>query len=292
MASSAIKTGRLPDFIIIGAAKSGTSSLVQYLMRHPQIFMSANKEPEYYSRDAVYAQGIDWYRGLFAAARDDQICGEGSTTYSRWPHTPDVPERIERDIPGAKFVYIMRHPVARTYSHYAHHMRTGVTMTFEQALERDAIYVDCSRYIRQIERYLQRFDRERFLFLFQHDLKNDPRSILDRTQKHLAVKPCDLMAGGEASFNVGGPDHYLRNRTTKRLRRVKPISWLADRMPAGVKDAAFSLLKRSFIGRRIEAENQIPPMKEETRRRLLDLFADETAQLERFLDVELPAWKK
>ena len=125
---------RLPDFLIIGAAKSATTTLYEYLTRQQAIFMSPEKEPCYFSHDDVYAKGEDWYRSLFAGARDDQICGEASTTYSRWPQYPHAAERIARAIPQARFIYVMRHPVERIYSFYGHRMRLQVTMTLEQFL--------------------------------------------------------------------------------------------------------------------------------------------------------------
>ncbi|NER32103.1 MAG: sulfotransferase domain-containing protein, partial [Symploca sp. SIO1C4] len=76
---------RLPDFLIIGAAKSGTTTLYKYLCRHPQICMSNPKEPDFFAIDHIYDQGIDWYSSLFSEARLKQVCGEASTTYTRLP---------------------------------------------------------------------------------------------------------------------------------------------------------------------------------------------------------------
>jgi CRISPR-associated endonuclease Cas1 subtype I-B len=87
------------------------------------------------STDEVYQRGETWYRSLFRHAGTDQLCGESSTCYSRWPHFGDVAGRIARDLPNVKLIYIMRHPVDRAYSHYAHNMQWGVTMSFEEALE-------------------------------------------------------------------------------------------------------------------------------------------------------------
>ena len=112
-----------PDFIIIGAAKSGTTTLYQYLCRHPQIYMSTPKEPDFFSLDMNYHKGIEWYESLFDGAKPEQICGEASTTYSRWHQHPKAAERISQYLPKVKLIYIMRHPVDRAYSFYAYRFK-------------------------------------------------------------------------------------------------------------------------------------------------------------------------
>ena len=79
------KTGRLPDFIIIGSAKSGTTSLYDYLLEHPLIYMSNPKEPCFFDENVAWDKGVAWYSSLFSGAENDQICGEASTNYTRWP---------------------------------------------------------------------------------------------------------------------------------------------------------------------------------------------------------------
>lgn len=283
-------TQRLPDFFILGAAKSGTSALFRYLERHPSIWIPEIKETEFYSKEPLYSKGLEWYQDLFAGVGSDQLCGEASTTYTRWPHTPDVAERIHNDTPNAKMIYIMRHPVERTYSHFVHHTRKGVTRTFEEALDHDDIYVDCSMYMKQIEQYLRFFPRENFLFLFQIDLKKTPRECLDRVTDHLGIERRDLLADGPILRNVSGSDHYVRSKTTGRLRKFKPIGWLADTLPPKWRHGAFNLVKKSPFGRKLEFEYQVPSLTANTRQKLLELFAEPNRQLEEFLGVQLPDW--
>src|SRR5690242_14831106 len=82
--------GRLPDFVVIGGMKCGSTTLFEYLCRHPDVFMCTPKEPGYFSREKVMARGEAWYRSLFADAKPTQLCGEASTCYTRWPHFGDV----------------------------------------------------------------------------------------------------------------------------------------------------------------------------------------------------------
>ncbi len=284
-------TGRLPDFFIIGAAKSGTSALFNYLVKHPQVFMPAVKETEYYSRDSVFSRGEGWYKNLFVDAEENQLCGEASTTYSRWPHTPDAAARIHHDAPRARLIYILRHPVERTYSHYAHHMRRGITMTFEEALDRDGIYVDCSMYMKQIERYLRFFPKERFLILFQDRLRNDPETVLGSVERHLGLSEIDLTTEGRVTKNVSGSDFYLRSQTTEKLKKFKALSWVADRIPPGIRKGAFSVFKKSCFGKRLEAQYRLPPLTDKTREELLRLFEEPNKNLEDFLGAKLPEWR-
>jgi hypothetical protein len=287
---AASRTGRLPDFVIMGAAKSGTTTLWDYLGQHPGIFMCEPKEPEFFSREAVYERGLDWYRGLFAQASGDQLCGEASTTYTRWPHTADAPALMAEVLERPKFVYLMRHPVERTFSHYSHHMRFDVTMTFEEALERDDIYVDCSMYIRQLERYLRFFPEESFLFFETTELRSDPEGLLRKLQAFLGVEEEDLLDVGSGQRNVTGPDFYIRERTTQRLRRIPGLRALADRVPQGARDWVFGKIKASGYGRKLAEEAAVPPMLPETRKRLLGVFEGPNRELERFLGRGFPHW--
>ena len=151
--------GKLPDFLMIGGAKCGTTTFHDYLARHPGLCMSPEKEPSFFSyrpdgegfhgwrrmralyRHACEAAGVEpeplalddsrapdcpwdsalgWYRALFARAKDGQLCGESSTNYTRAPQYPGVPARIAGLLPSAKLLYLMRHPIDRAYSHYVH----------------------------------------------------------------------------------------------------------------------------------------------------------------------------
>jgi hypothetical protein len=279
--------------MIIGAAKSGTSALFGYLCLHPNIFIPPIKETEFFSRESFYNRGLAWYKSLYVEATPDQVCGDASTTYTRWPHTLDAPELIANILPDTKFIYIMRHPVQRSYSHYGHHMREGVTMTFEEALEKDDIYVDCSMYMHQIERYLRFFPRNQFLFLFQDRLKNDPREVMFEIEDFLGIDKIDLTTEGTVKRNVGGQDYFIRSRTTMKLRRIPPIGYLAQMIPEKYRNWLYTaLIKNSPIGKRIEAQYHLPPMLPETRKKLLERYDQPNKDLEKFLGVERPDWKK
>ncbi|MBN1256443.1 MAG: sulfotransferase domain-containing protein [Planctomycetes bacterium] len=284
--------GRLPDFLIIGAAKSGTTTLHSYLERHSMVCMSTPKEPEYFSRQEIYEKGEAWYRGLFSEARADQLCGEASTTYTRWPHTQDAAGRIGKLLPNAKLIYIMRNPVDRTYSHFVHHTRYAINKTFEQALADDDIYVDCSRYLFQIKRYLEFYPRESFLFLFFDDLKENPGALLQRIQAFLGLPEEDLCSEGLVYANVAGVDHYIRHWTTDWIRELPGMRQLRKMLSTETKQHMYNFLKSSFIGKKMARDYNPPEMQPGTRERLIELFRPENEALAEFLGCDLSDWNR
>ena len=280
---------RMPSFVIIGAAKCGTTTLYEYLLRHPAVMMPQLKEPEFFSRNEVYARGLEWYASLFADAGADQLCGEASTTYSRWPHTADAASRLARQLPDVKLIYLMRNPVERAYSHYAHHMRLGVTCTFEEAIARSNEYVDCGLYMMQISRYMRFFNREQLLCLFTEDLKDDPAGVLNQLQAFLGL-PVQQLTEPPIVANKGGADHFIRQHTTRRLRQVPGVSLLADCMPDGLRKAAYNLVCATPQGKRLRSQFQLQPMKPETRTQLHAFFQQPNDRLAEFLGRDLSHW--
>src|SRR5688572_24468381 len=112
----------LPNFFIIGAMKAGTTSLWQYLRRHPEIFMSKLKEPGYFTEELRWDQGIEWYRSLFDDAGSARAVGEASTSYTKWPRFAGIPARMHALVPEARLIYLVRDPGDRIRSHYIHNL--------------------------------------------------------------------------------------------------------------------------------------------------------------------------
>jgi hypothetical protein len=251
--------------------------------------MSTPKEPQFFSSDEVYGRGDDWYRSLFAGAGDDQLCGEASTTYTRWPHTADAATRLAATLPNAKLIYIMRHPVDRAYSHYAHQMRLGVTATFEQAMRRDHSLIDCGLYMAQIRRFLRHFARDSFLFLLLDELKQQPAETMARVQRFLDLSVMPL-TDEPIVANRSGDEHYIRQHTTRRLRRIPGLSALAERMSPSSRQALYELIHRSPVGRCLSRRHRLPAMLPETRTELLRRYERPNRELEAFLGRDLSHW--
>ena len=114
-----------PDFIVIGAMKSATTTLHEQLARQPGLFMSVPKEPNFFSDDDNYAQGLGWYSSLFRDAPAGALRGESSTHYTKLPTHPRTVDRMVQALPDVKLIYVMRHPIDRLISQYVHEIAVG-----------------------------------------------------------------------------------------------------------------------------------------------------------------------
>ena len=172
---TATTVGQLPNFLVIGAMKAGTTSLYHYLRGHPHVFMPSVKELDYFAREPRSNQGIEWYRRQFAPAPAGAIAiGEASTLYTKHPRFPGVPERIAAQIPDAMLIYVVRDPIERIRSHYQHQVALGAERApMAEAIFRDPIYLDTSRYAMQIDRYLEVFSPDQLLVLTSERLRAD-----------------------------------------------------------------------------------------------------------------------
>lgn len=203
---------RLPDYLIVGAQKAGTTSLYDYLVEHPDVLPAATKEVHYF--DLHYRKGVNWYRGHFpprARGGPNAVTGEASPYYLFHPHTP---RRAAELLPDAKLIVLLRHPVDRAYSAHNHELTLGnETLPFEEAIEREPerlagelerleaeplywsyawghhAYLERSRYASQIRRWLACFPREQFLFLRAEDLFADPATVYAKTLDFLGLEP-------------------------------------------------------------------------------------------------------
>ncbi len=302
--TSNTQEGHLPDFIVIGAMKAGTTTLFEYLTKHPDVFMCDPKEPQFFSRNKVFDKGEKWYRTLFSDKQENQICGEASTCYSRAPHFEDAAGRMAEMIPDAKLIYILRHPVERAYSHYKwnaqqYHMhRTEVVQTFEEALEATSEFVDSSNYMLQIENYLKHYDREKLLVLTLDDLKSQPAEVLNACQDFLEIPKIDLTAEGQIRANEHGgtrvADYHAKGKL-KKMRQNPFFKLLRSLIPQGLKETG-----RDLFLKKVSSSNQakkdaerssekLSPLTDETRKALLEQFIEPNKALEEFLGKELPA---
>jgi Sulfotransferase domain len=294
---------RLPNFLIIGAAKSGTTTLYEYLCRHPQIFMSTPKEPEFFARDENYARGIEWYSSLFDNAEPHQICGEASTIYTRSPQFPDAAARIAKHVPQAKLIYLMRHPVDRTYSHYVQRIKTAqnkkeqleIQETFEEQIHRESFFIDSGNYLLQIEQYLPFFPKESFLFLLMEDLIFDLPATLAKVCKFLGIDhTLDLIQGLPITANQAKTHEnwFVRSRITAPLKPIPGVSRLASLLPQNIRDLTYDVLKQMPANSQVKKKYIPATMLSETRQQLLETFREPNQKLAQFLDRDLSNWNK
>jgi hypothetical protein len=292
----------VPDFIILGAMKSGTTTLFEYLSMHPGIFMASPKEPQFFSRKFDEPSGLDWYRSLFSGRAPGQLTGEASTCYSRWPHYGDVAARISKIAPEVRFLYIMRHPVDRTFSNFKHLMHErqlqgrSDPIEFEAAIERFPELLDASHYMVQINRYLAHFDRSRFLFLTTDDLVRGASDVLESAQAFLGLDPIDLVGAEPVHANPSGVAVTKRrlNRSVTRLARHPWVQPFRDMVPEELRHRLRERVTHSsLVANGFRATSKVTRRARLTpaiRATLLERFAEPTRELESFLERDLSDW--
>ena len=184
--------GRLPDFIVIGATKAGTTSLDFYLSLHPEIQMARPKEPRFFIDAAEpagrWGKGIDWYRRLFDGEKE--ICGEASPAYTHAPALPGVPERMARVVPEARLIYLVREPLERLKSHFLMQCRQkGESLGFADflAANPEARCLLASDYGSQLQRYLNWFPPGQILVVESEELARNRSNTLRRIFEFLGV---------------------------------------------------------------------------------------------------------
>ena len=236
---------RKVDFIIIGAAKSGTTTLHGYLSKHPDVFMPELKEPCYFDdtmKDGIepskgWHLGEDWYHGLFTDADDGQLLGEASTNYTRYPQVTNTAKRIFDYNPQIKLIYILRDPVARTYSHFVHRCIKELKLNppfagdFREHLRRDPMCLDSSMYAMQLDQYYEYFEPDSILLLSFSQLKKSPEQVVSKVLDFLGLDDAPSIFEGEVDLN-----------SADRFASIKQRHVIKDRYMSNPFIRAFSKL--------------------------------------------------
>lgn len=164
-----------PNFIVIGAARSGTTSLFQYLDAHPEVYMSQVKELNFFSNEKYWNKGLEWYeRNFKGATSQHKAIGEISPSYTKAPFTEDVVGRIHDYDPSMRLIYIVRSPIERCISHYLHRVQRGYeTREFSEIVNdlSSSSSVAQGLYYDQVSRYLEKFSAEQIMIVPFDDLK-------------------------------------------------------------------------------------------------------------------------
>jgi Sulfotransferase family len=180
----------LPNFVVIGAMKAGTTSLHRYLREHPQVFMPEEKELDFFVAEKRWSRGRSWYEAQFAAADGAIAVGEASPTYTMFPLFSGVAGRVAQLLPDARLVYLVRHPIERMRSHYLHEVEKGRERApIGRALLTDPRYLDTSRYAMQLEQYLAGFSPQRLLVITTEQLRDERATTVRRVLAFLGVDP-------------------------------------------------------------------------------------------------------
>jgi hypothetical protein len=297
----------LPNFIIVGAAKCGTTSLDRYLKQHPDIYMCPVKEPYFFSFmnekpnflgphdtavNNVIVSDIRVYKSFFKDVQNQKAIGECSNSYLFFENTPP---RIKKFIPDCRIIIILRDPIERTYSHYRQAVMIGhEELSFEEALEKEHErkengwrwhyqYIAQSMYYQQVKRYFDLFDRKQvFVGLFE-DLKADPANFTKEILVFLGVDPIVEHINFE-KHNVSGipKSKWLHNflHGPNWLKTItKPFT------PKKLRTQIYQVLyKQSYDF------NSVPAMNQETREKLKKVFREDVEKLSQLIDKKLDKW--
>jgi hypothetical protein len=296
----------LPDLFIIGAPKSGTTSLYEWLRHHPDIFMTPVKEPCYYSRDLAldksgnflrYGVDHDRYVALFADTGDAQRVGEASTRYL---YSKDAAALIAQDQPASYIVAILRNPIDMIASLHAHKFAGGTEdiADFQQALEAEedrhagrrlppdsnpllATYRDRARFGEQISRWLDSFGRERVHVILFEEMVREPAEHFQRLLDFLQVDPVYR----PGSFDAHNQAHGARGGLIRTIARTRPVQFATWKvLPVVIGDARTRELSRrlghSALRRRTVQRASVPA---DLRARLEKEFAPDVARLSELL---------
>ncbi len=212
---------RLPNFFIIGAMKAATSSLHDQLAAIDGLFMSEPKELYFFSDDPVFARGLDWYAAHFEQAAGTDICGESTTHYAKRPTYPHTIDRIADHIENPRFVYVMRHPIARLQSQFTHMwLERELAVPFSEAID-GAVpeLVDYSRYSYQLEPFFERFGADRVLPVFFDRLRSHGSEELRRVARFVGLDS-DLADRRANGTMTSGPTTSVRN-VCNRVRSAR-----------------------------------------------------------------------
>lgn len=190
-----------PEIYLIGAQKSGTTTLAYLLSQHPNICISKPKEPHFFTHN--WCKGLAWYQSKFSNY-EDAICIDASTTYSMAPLTlhnspsnakkyfQGVPQKIYSINPNSRFIYLLRDPIERTYSGHWHDFTAGREQkSFREAIKTNSYYLDVSNYHGQLTLWLEYFPIESFLFILFEDMKESPERIAKECFKFIGLDPID-----------------------------------------------------------------------------------------------------
>ncbi|MEO5701564.1 MAG: sulfotransferase [Casimicrobiaceae bacterium] len=305
MSADAHASARLPTFVVIGAARSGTTALYTYLRQHPQVFMTDPKEPNFFAfaGEAMDFQGpgaefvnnsvttLPAYQRLFAAAPPGHARGEASPLYLWSPHAA---ARLRSLVPNVRLIAILRNPVEQAYSHFLYARKEMIEPERDFGVALDAAasrrvahwqplfqYATFARYGEQLQRFLAHFPRDQLRVFLYDDFLADPLRLVQDIFAFIGVRD-DFAPDLRARLNSGGVPR--RERLQRLVMR-----------PSAATAVAGMLLPRQarrWLRERIAGANLAhPPMPAHARARLRDELMDDIERLQAIIGRDLSAWR-
>ncbi len=302
----------MPNFLIIGAGKSGTTSLYEYLALHPEVYMSPVKEPNFF---ALEGQSLDFgapenmtrninswsvtnleaYRDLFGGVSGEKAIGEASPLYL---YFPDAPGRIRRYIPDARLIAILRNPADRAYSAFTHLVHHDVEpfTDFDRALQEEEARIEANWewtwhykragfYYEQLSRHYETFDRDQIRVYLYEDLRDDPIGLLRDLFRFIGVDEAfagtltaDALTKHEASsFPRSRALHHFLKYPNPFKSALKPL------LPKGLRRTARYRLRSWNLAKP-------PALSPKIRRNLTALYREDIEKLQDLIGRDLSGW--
>jgi Sulfotransferase domain len=273
----------LPNFLVIGAQRGGTTLLHQILDVHPEVYVPQRRK-EVHFFDWYYDRGADWYAEFFPSqgAGDYRAIGEVTPDYLFDPHAPG---RIREVLPHCKFIVSLRNPIQRAFSWYVFQLRSvNEQRTFEQMIEEGPAMLERGLYSQQLARYFDIFPRSSFLIFIFEELIGSPRPHVDRLAAFLSLdRPWDDPAG-LVRERVNASDIPRFRAAFARAQRMGEFFTRHD------LDWIVRLARGCGIPRMFGTRKGKPRMSEQAHRQLTAYYRDEIAKLEDLLGRNLKIW--
>jgi hypothetical protein len=273
--------GALPNTIVIGAQKCGTSTLHYYLRLHPQVSGSTPKELDFFIAERSWPLGPDWYRGHFDPDATARL--ESSPNYTAYPHFEGVAERMHETVPDAKLIYLVRDPVARIEAHWVHNYakRRERGTLLETITHPSTTYIQRSLYFSQLERFLRHYERSQVLVLEQDDLRHRRAQTLREVFEFIGVDP----SFDHRSFKAVRHRTERKRRATKLGMRVKALS----QTPTG-KRIPKVLWNYAEAGLRLSRPIERPNLRDVLPADVVRTLRDDAEKLREFTGRDFAGW--
>lgn len=291
------------DYCGVGAAKAGTTWVSKQLMDHPQACIGRRKELNYFLRnhplegviprtgshfDSLnYVRGPEWYEEQYVRCQPGQIKGELSTAYLADPESPKL---LKEHNPDIRLIMNIRNPIDAIYSvYYQINEMHVVRETFEELLERTTRGLEYYNYPKHVSRYLEFFPEDQILFIFLDEIKEDSKAVYSRLCSHLGIEEIEL----ESTTKKVNPSKRVRSRFVRDAALQVYYLFNKNETMRGVRDWLREK-NLSRYARKIRnwntVEGKYPPMKPETRERLIEYFHDDIIELGKMFDRDLSHW--
>jgi len=230
-----MRTERLPDFVVIGAMKAGSTSLHLWLASQAELWAPEQKEPHFFSQDWVWARGSGWYQGLFDAAPPGVLRFESSTSYSDPEYAEAAARRLHETIPEARLIYVVRHPIDRLRSDYRHSVaeaRQDLPLA-DVVQDLDCGHVRRSMYFSCLAPYRRLFRDDQIKVVAFEALVRPPHAEWDGVIEFLGLSPRPA-----PGTRHNATDERVSATGVKRFLRRTGLLPFARRLPAGARRLA------------------------------------------------------